>query len=434
MIFENVVVKKSHGQFCKANITIENGTIEEITYLADYPSDIDDAEYYVTSGLVNSHLHPNLLLDRRKLDELGIDELLDQMHDNYKKTEEDRLCQALFVLMETVKSGATSVYSVANKPASIIKAYKMLGIKGAVSCFFNDQWEGFGNSPALTHLKDIEHQFEKFHKEKTADVDIHIGASSIQGTSNELLKLLDHLAEKFDTKVNIHVSEGDTHVKSCKKTRYTTPVRLLAKLGVLNHRWNLIHTVHIDDEEIELIARSGASVIHSPVSNAKTGVGIAPIIKMMKMGIRIGLGTDACSNNNTNNILNEAYFASLLHCAHQQLPNAISLETLFKWMTASGHEIIGSKQKGEITPGEPADLVFWSLDSAAFVPKAFAKLDNALIWNAPDLKPHSVYINGKAIVQDHKLVSISEGEITKNANTLGKRMQDHLNTHRHALV
>lgn len=434
MRFENVIIKLAEGKFGKVNISISNGNIADVEIISADPSEFSDANFYVTSGFVNSHLHPNLLLDRRKLDELGIDELLDQMHNNYKKSDEDRLHQALFVLMEAVKSGATSIYSVANKPKPVIKAYKMLGLKGAISCFFNDQWEGFGSPPSLSMLKDIEHQFEELYKQKTEDVDIHIGASSVQGTSNDLLKLLDHLAEKFDTKVNIHVSEGCSHVKSCQKNRYTTPIRLLDKLKVLNHRWNLIHAVHVDDEEIGMIALARATVTHSPVSNAKTGVGIAPILKMMKAGIKIGLGTDSCSNNNTNNILNEAYFASLLHCATHGSPSAVSKDTLYRWMTVNGHEILGRSQKGTIEIGEPADLVFWALDSNAFVPRAFGKYDAALLWNAPDLKPHSVFINGKPVVEGYQFTAIPEKEICDKANQCAEKFQAYLKQAKVALV
>src|SRR5579883_500461 len=104
MQLNRVVINHPIHGYCLANITIQEGLIHTIEPCS---TDFLEAEFYVTPGFVNSHLHPNQLLDRRFLDEMSITELLHQMHGDYKKTDEDRYVQALFVLMEAIKSGAT---------------------------------------------------------------------------------------------------------------------------------------------------------------------------------------------------------------------------------------------------------------------------------------------------------------------------------------
>lgn len=423
MKLENVIIKDQSGGYCNAHISIKDGRIEKIETSDLSLEDLGAAEFYVTPGFVNCHLHPNQLLDRRLLDNLNISELLDVMHGDYKKTDKDRYNQALFVLMEAVKSGATSIYSVASNPYPVIDAYKMLGMKGAITCFYNDQWEGFGAPPALSLLKNIEEQFAQAVKHKNERFAIHIGSASVESASNELLLLIDSLAEKFDSKVNIHVSEGNDSVQSCLNTRKLSPVRLLSHLEVLGPRWNLIHAVTLDPEEVDLIAAFGPSIIHCPVSNAKTGVGVAPIIELMHKGVKIALGSDACSNNNTNNVLSEAYFAALIHSAQKKDARMLPVETLMHWLTSQGHEIIGTGQKGTISVGEPADLLLWSLQDSPFVPLAFGKFDAALIYNAPDIKPHSVLIDGRFAVKDYKFILLPEKEIKDGANRSGYNMQ-----------
>lgn len=417
MQLNRVVINHPIQGYCLANLTIKDGLIHTIEICG---TNFLEADFYVSPGFVNSHLHPNQLFDRRFLDEMGISELLHQMHGDYKKTDQDRYAQALFVLMEAIKSGATSIYSVASNPLPVIQAYKALGLQGAVTCFYNDQWEGYGNGPNLTQA--VEENFSQIYREKTDQVDIHIGTASIESASNNLLMTLDTLAKKYQTKVNIHVSEGIASVESCKRTRQLSPIRLLHHLGILGPHWNLIHAVNIDEEEIALLAKAKAKVIHCPVSNAKTGVGIAPIIALQAAGVTIGLGSDACSNNNTNNILNEAYFASLLHNAFHQNPCAVTVEILKKWLIPNGYAILGKKQKGTIEVGEPADLLLWSLKESAFVPVPYGQFDSTLINNAPDIKPHTVLIQGVAAVENYQFKRMSEQQISAAANTISLKI------------
>lgn len=418
---ENVIIHDPQG-YCRADLVIDDGRIQKIEILDRSLEAIDSVQFYVTPGFVNAHLHPNQLLDRRLLDGLNISELLHGMHIGYKKTDYDRYVQALFVLMEAIKSGATTLYSVASHPLPVIEAYKRLGVKGAITCFYNDQWEGFGAPPSVSLLKAIEENFARAVEHRCENFQVHIGSASVESASNELLLLIDRLAKQHKTKVNIHVSEGRDSVESCLKSRKLTPIRLLSELNVLGPDWNLIHAVTLDPEELLLIAKHGASLIHCPVSNAKTGVGIAPIIELMKLGVRIGLGSDACSNNNTNNILNEAYFAALIHAAYEQNAAVLSVNTLMHWLTTEGHEIIGTGQKGVIAVGEPADLLLWALDENAFVPLAHAKFDEALIYNAPDLKPHSVFINGNLVVENYEFLPLPEDELREEVNRCALKM------------
>lgn len=419
MLLRNLAMHHPVYGDCLVHLTIERNLIEKVEYQGQ---DFSKAEYYVTPGFVNCHLHPNQLLDRRLLDELSIAELLHQMHGDYKKSDHDRYTQSLFVLMETIKSGATASYAVASHPLPVIRAFKALGMPGAVTCFYSDQWEGFGDGPAFTHS--IEEQFAKVYQEKTDRVDIHIGSASIESASNRLLVALRDLAQKYQTKVNIHVSEGISSVESCKKSRQTTPIRLLDRLGVLGENWNLIHAVNIDEEEIELIAKAQAKVIHCPVSNAKTGVGVAPIRALEQAGVTIALGSDACSNNNTNNILSEAYFAHLIHNGMHQDPRAVTIETLKLWLTANGYEILGKTQKGVLAEGEPADILLWSLKEPAFVPRPYGNFDSTIFYSAPDIKPHTVIIQGDIAVENYQFKLMDEKTLCDQANEVSIKIVD----------
>lgn len=415
-ILKNVILDGPSDGYLLADIYIEKGIIQKIDSAEISAREITQDKFYVTCGFVNSHIHPNQLFDRRMLDELPVMALLSAMHTKQKKTDDDRYFQAIFVLLDALKSGSTSMYAIASNPAPVIKAFKILDLTGAITCVFNNVWEGIGNSPKQENLDEIEKAFLEFYKNNTDTLKIHIGTASILTASNDLLTLFNDIAHRYNTKVNLHISEGKDSVAECLKKRGTTPVRLLSNLGVLNERWNLIHVTTIDNEEVKMIADSGASVIHCPVSNAKTGAGIAPMLELLKQKVNIGIGTDACSNNNTNNILNEAYFASLLQGALYEDPTLFKEETLFEWMTTNGLKMIDSPKSGKIQVVERADLLLWDLKNPAFIPLPYGKLRSVFINNAPDVKPHTVLLNGNKIIENYNCTRFLEKEAITAVN------------------
>ncbi len=421
-IINNVITQNIGQEYYSSNITVCNGIIKKIEHFPCNVQDINEDDFYITPGFVNSHLHPNQLFDRGTLDDLSIITLLSDMHKNWKKTFEDRYVQALFTLMDAIRSGATSIYAVASEPLPVIQAFNFLNLTGAVTCFFNDQWEGLGNSPKQTKTDQVTKIFADLYQYNKPNFRIHIGSASIQSASDVLLRLFNKISEDYNTKVNIHISEGSESVDSCVKHRAMTPIRLLNKLNVLNSRWNLIHATTIDTEEIKIIADTGASIIHCPVSNTKTGVGIAPIMELINHGVNIGLGTDACSNNNTNNILNEAYFAKLLQSGIHKNPTAVTDKILLEWLTINSYHILGLPQKGMLNVGEPANLLLWSFKEPAFVPLVYGNFNSTIINNAPDLKPHTIILNGKKIIDNYKFIHILEQDIHREVNAKANKI------------
>ncbi len=397
-----------------ADLEIEKDTIKNINTKTYKKSPQIEKTFFVTPGFVNAHLHPNKLLTRGLLDGLNINDLLSKMHISAKNNYQSRYNQSLFILMDAILSGATSIYAVASNPLPVIKAFKYYGLQGAVSCFFNDSWDGHGNKPLQADYDNIKQDFAELYETYNSYVHIHIGTASVQSASNRLLQLLDKLANEFNTKVNLHIAEGEESVQTCLKHRKYTPVRLLDNLGVLNSKWNLIHVTNIDTDEVDLIAKSAANVILCPVSNAKTGVGVAPIKELINKNVNLALGTDACSNNNTNNILSEAYIAQLIFNAKERDASLITEQMLIKWLTLNSRKILGIENIGEIAIGMRADLLLWSMNNISFIPHENNNYYAKIFYGAPDIKPHTVIIGGTKAVENYKFLLIDRHEILNN--------------------
>src|SRR4029077_11701906 len=110
-----------------------------------------------------------------------------------------------------------------------------------------------------------------------------------------------------------HLSESAGELAMVRERYNTTPVRHFAGLGVLDARVTAAHCVAVDEEEIGLLARSGAGVAHWAESNMKLGSGVAPVARLLAAGVPVGLGTDGVASNNDLDLFGEMGSVARLH-------------------------------------------------------------------------------------------------------------------------
>ena len=151
---------------------------------------------------------------------------------------------------------------------------------------------------------------------------------------------------------------------------HLTPTAYAASLGALGPNTLAVHCVHQTDNDIALLAGTGAAVIHCPKSNAKLGAGIAPLSRWLRTdGLRIGLGTDSAVSNNTLDLWEEMRFALLLQRASLEDVEAVTARDVLRMATLGGAEAMGlSSQTGSLTPGKHADLIAVRLNQPHAVP------------------------------------------------------------------
>jgi 5-methylthioadenosine/S-adenosylhomocysteine deaminase len=144
---------------------------------------------------------------------------------------------------------------------------------------------------------------------------------------------------------------------------------MLDRLGVLAARPLLIHCVGVDDDDIRRIAGAGCSVAHCPIANAKLGHGLAPLLRLLDAGVRVGMGTDSVGSNNRLDLLEEARFAALLQRATHRSPSVLPAEELLRLCTVDGARALGWDDRiGTLEPGKDADLCAVSLAGAHVKP------------------------------------------------------------------
>jgi 5-methylthioadenosine/S-adenosylhomocysteine deaminase len=148
-----------------------------------------------------------------------------------------------------------------------------------------------------------------------------------------------------------------------------TGVQLLAGAGLLGPGLSAAHCVHVDDEEIALLAERGVGVAHCPRSNGILGCGTAPLAELLEAGIAVGIATDSPASTPSFDLFDELRTAVVVARARAGRPDALSAAKALELATLGGARVLGLEgEVGSLVPGKRADLTVVSLEGSPFEP------------------------------------------------------------------
>ena len=167
--------------------------------------------------------------------------------------------------------------------------------------------------------------------------------------------------------MHVHVSETRSEHEECKRRWGTTPIRTLDRYGIWDVRAIAAHCVWTEEDDWALMAEKGVTCVHNPVSNLKLGSGVAPIPAMQRAGVRVALGTDGVSSNNSHDMFEEMKFAATIHSGVAHDPLAVRPMDVLAMATREGAKALG-RHTGVIAPGYVADLILVDFHRPNLVP------------------------------------------------------------------
>jgi 5-methylthioadenosine/S-adenosylhomocysteine deaminase len=239
--------------------------------------------------------------------------------------------------------------------------------------------------------------------------------------SPETLRKSKALAEKHGVHIHTHVSETEWEVGEVEKKYGKTPVTFLEEEGCLSENVIAAHCVWVSDEEIEVLAKRKVGVAHCVESNLKLASGIAPVTKMIKAGVRVGLGTDGAASNNDLNILSEMSTAAKLHKAVTGDPMALNACEALMMATRWGAEAIGlGSLIGSLDKGKAADIITINTRKPHLSPQY--NVFSHMVYAARASDVDTVVVNGRVVVSGGKLLSADEEEILSKARRWGEKI------------
>jgi len=233
--------------------------------------------------------------------------------------------------------------------------------------------------------------------------------------STEHLKAIRKLSDKTNAPMVIHVSETKKELDDITKQYGSRPVEYLEKIGFLNNRTIAAHTVHINDNEIDILKKLNVGSAHCPQSNMKLASGVAPIPQMLLKDVAVGLGTDGAASNNDLSMWEEMDTAAKLHKLISNDPKTLNAEQAFEMATIRGARALHlDKIIGSLEIGKRADIVIVDTDDLNQTP--LYNIYSSLVYATKADDVRTVIIDGKIVMLNRNLLTLNETLIKKNAN------------------
>lgn len=241
-------------------------------------------------------------------------------------------------------------------------------------------------------------------------IEIALAPHSVYVCPREILEKVKQASEAENLRVHTHVSETKKEVEDCLAARGKTPVEYLGELGLLSEKLIAAHSVWLNDNDLEIYKSRGVKVAHCPISNMKLASGAALLVKMLEMGITVGLATDGAASNNTQDLFAEMRVCALLHKAANLNPAVVSAREVVKMATVSGAKAIGKeKEIGSLEIGKKADIITIGLAKPHLSPMQDPYSHLVYCANGADID--NVIVNGKVIMKDRLVKTLDEEKI-----------------------
>ena len=400
------------------SVYISDGKIASISSEpAGYKVDkiINGAGKLLIPGFVNAHTHAAMTLFRNCADDLLFDDWLFGriMPLEDKLRGEDCYWGVLLAIMEMIRSGTTSFIDMYFFADDSIPAILESGIR----CAFSRGIAG-DVSVAEGKLREAIGEIERWGGRE--NLSFMLGPHAPYTCDDGFQREVAAEAKSRRIPINIHLSESLAEIETIKKQYGCTPIELADKTGLLTDTTVAAHCVQLTDSDIGLLAERGVNVATNPVSNLKLANGVAPVMKMLKAGINVALGTDSAASNNSLNVFRELSMLTLLHKGINHDAQAVTAREGLKIATRNGACAMGYDNLGEIKPGNLADLVVLDLECPNMQP--VNNPVSALAYSATGGEVESVIVGGRVLMENRKFLTIDEERVYFEVKKICERL------------
>ncbi len=365
-------------------------------------------------GLVNLHCHAAMTLMRGLADDLPLMSWLqDHVWPAEAKHVSDEFAHdgSLLAMAEMLRAGVTCVNDMYFFPEATARAALRAGMRaslGVIAIEFPSAYAPDVNGYLSKGLATR----DAYQGEPLLTFTLAPHAPYTVG--DEAMKRIAVLAEELDVPIHIHVHETRAEIEQGIAQHGVRPLERLRRLGVVGPRLIAVHAVHLEDVELDLLAREGVSVAHCPSSNLKLASGIADLTGMLARGMCVGLGTDGAASNNRLDPWTEMRTAALLAKAASGDASVVSAAEALEMATLDGARALGlDGEIGSIEPGKSADLAAVELSSLETLP-CFDPVSD-LVYAAGREHVTHVWVAGEPRLEERRLLTLDAQDLHDKA-------------------
>lgn len=323
----------------------------------DYGRVYDGSGRLLMSAFYNCHGHSPMALMRGYGENMALQDWLTKRIFPFEDKLDSRAVYwaTLLTMAESVRFGIVSTsdmyYFIDDMVAATVDAGAKANISRAiVSGAESDVWK-------LPSMQEMKRTFEAYHNTEDERIKIDVSIHAEYTSDVPEVEAVSAYGKEAGTRMHVHVSETRSEHEACKEKRGMTPVRYLAEHGAFDIPATAAHCVWIEGEDFDILKEKGVTVASNPVSNLKLASGVCNVPELLRLGIRVALGTDSVASNNSLNFFEEMKVFALASKMYYNDPTAVTPKQTLLAATRNGALAQGRDDCGLVKEGFRADLI-----------------------------------------------------------------------------
>lgn len=414
-------------------IAIDKGKIIDLREINEIEKEYIPEEYIslknkaVFPGFVDAHMHTSCCIIRGLAQDTnnwmmyGFGPFMNRV------SEEESILGSKLAIIEAIKVGTTTIGDYNKNMNSVCEFIRKVGARGCITTIVREAKNKTYHPGDLYEFdvnlgeKLLQENLELYDKWNNVDngmIKILFGPQGADFLSKDLLLRVQRLAKERDTKIHMHLQQGDRETYQIVKRYNKRPIGWLDEIGYLDETLIGVHLTDATDEEAALVAERGSSMILCPGSIGIIDGIVPPSKAFQDAGGYVALGSDQAPGNNCHNIINEMKNAALFNKIKYQNPEVMPAWRVLRMATIEGARALGMGDEiGSLEIGKKADLIAVDLTQPTMMPVYTNPMRNIvpnLVYSARGNEVSLAVIDGKIVYKDGRILNINEDEILKN--------------------
>ena len=411
--FTNGLVLNKDFEIESTDVYVDGGKIVKIG-----ESDIKADRIYDLNGNLlmpsfkNAHTHSAMTFGRSFADDLPLSSWLnDKIFPLEAKLNGDDIYKlSKLAFLEYLTSGITACFDMYYFPENMAKASVDFGFRTVMCGAVNNFKES---------VEKLEEYYNKYNNYDEL-VSYKLGFHAEYTTSKEIMQGISQLAEKYSAPVFMHSSETKSEVDGCIERYGKSPTTLFDELGLFNYGGGAYHSVWVDDNDLEIYKKRGVWAVINAGSNCKLASGIAPVSKMMDLGINLAVGTDGPASNNALDMFREMFLVTALQKYRENDAAAFPAFDVLKMACTGGALAMGLTDCDMLAPGKQADLAVIDLMQPNMQP--IHNIAKNLVYAGTKQNVVMTMVAGKILYENGKFTTVDANEVYERAEKLTREI------------
>ena len=412
--FTNGLVLNKDFEIESTDVYVDGGKIVKIgesTIKADRIYDLNGN--LLMPSFKNAHTHSAMTFGRSFADDLPLSSWLnDKIFPLEAKLNGDDIYKlSKLAFLEYLTSGITACFDMYYFPENMAKASVDFGFRTVMCGAVNNFKES---------VEKLEEYYNKYNNYDEL-VSYKLGFHAEYTTSKEIMQGISQLAEKYSAPVFMHSSETKSEVEGCIERYGKSPTALFDELGLFNYGGGAYHSVWVDDSDLEIYKKRGVWAVINAGSNCKLASGIAPVSKMMDIGINLAIGTDGPASNNALDMFREMYLIAATQKINDCDAASTDANAILKAATIGSAHCMGLDNCDVIDEGKTADLIVIDMHRPNMQP--INNITKNIVYSGSKENVKMTMISGKILYESGEFINTDIERIYSEAQAVIDRIK-----------